>query len=189
MLILLYTSTGNVAHVDSVTETGGTLSIYSSLESMLNGESPLFAEEIKATPAEYQALTLYAEQALNANDLVLKSVVNGEIVGPPIDLPDPATEDTDWIKFYDNILITNVFQSIRMQALSSLPLTLSLVEFSAAVSDAKAGRPNLPAISAAISNVVATATLSLEELAELYDTAADALLPAELLQLLAPPEA
>ena len=186
MLILLSTSTGNIAHVDTVTETGGMLSIYESITSMLNGGASLSTQKLKATPAEYQALTLYGAAVLGG-DWTLQSVTKTGITDPPIDLPEAATPSTDWIAFYDAILITAAFQSIRGQALSSLPLTLALVEFSSSLADAKSGRPNLPAISAAITNVLSAATLTAEDRAELHAAGIAAALPDALQSLVHPP--
>ena len=185
MLILLSNSTGNIAHIDSVNSEGGALSIYSSLAALFNSEAPLSTQVLKVIPNEYEAMTLYASDLLGS-DWVVKSVVGEDITDPPVNLPVAAVPRPDWIAFYDTILITTAFQSVRTQALSSLPLTLAVVEFSAAVSDAKAGRPNLPAIGAAIGNIMAVATLSPEELTQLYQAGVNASLPDELLALLNP---
>lgn len=60
--------------------------------------------------------------------------------------------------FYDALLTSAAYQKIRLQAQKSLPLTLVAVEFVAAITDAKAGRANVPALQNCLINIVATAT-------------------------------
>jgi hypothetical protein len=72
---------------------------------------------------------------------------------PPATLPQP-----DYIGFSDALLVSNAYPKIRAQALTSLPLTLAAVEFSAAMGDAKSGRPNVAALQACLAGIAATAT-------------------------------
>jgi hypothetical protein len=78
-------------------------------------------------------------------------------------VPEPAPEITpvkvrNYRGFYDGLLISAAYQRIRAQAVTSLPLTLAAVEFTAAMGDAKAGVPNEAALQACINNIAATAT-------------------------------
>ena len=70
--------------------------------------------------------------------------------------------------FYDALISGAAYQAIRTQAASSLPLVVACTEFIAAMSDAKAGSPNLPALQACIDAVLAAATLTDEQLTEIY---------------------
>jgi hypothetical protein len=71
-------------------------------------------------------------------------------------VPEPAIPD--YRGFYDSLLVSAAYQSIRTQAITSLPLTLAAVEFIAAMGDAKAGIPNEAALQACIDNIAAAAT-------------------------------
>lgn len=71
-------------------------------------------------------------------------------------------------RFYDGLIASAAYQAIRTQAASSLPLVVACTEFIAAMSDAKAGSPNLPALQACIDAVLAAATLTDEQLNEIY---------------------
>ena len=78
-------------------------------------------------------------------------------------MPEPAPEITpvkvhNYRGFYDGLLISAAYQKIRAQAVTSLPLTLAAVEFTAAMGDAKDGVPNEAALQACINNIAATAT-------------------------------
>lgn len=75
----------------------------------------------------------------------------------------------DFIGFYDELIGSGVYQGIRSQALSNVPLLLACTEFIAAFTDAKAGRPNYSALQACISNVVGQSTLTEEDIAYLQN--------------------
>jgi hypothetical protein len=70
--------------------------------------------------------------------------------------------------FYDALISGPAYQSIRVQAMESLALTVACTEFIAAVSDAKLGRPNELALQACIDNILAASILSDDELQEIY---------------------
>jgi hypothetical protein len=55
---------------------------------------------------------------------------------------------------------SSVYQAIRTAATTSLPLTLACTEYIAAIGDAKAGRPNVPALQACIFNILQLADFS-----------------------------
>lgn len=79
-----------------------------------------------------------------------------------------AQANANYQGFYDALITGPAYQSIRVQALESLALTVACTEFIAAVSDAKLGRPNEAALQACINNILATSTLTQEELQEIY---------------------
>jgi hypothetical protein len=73
--------------------------------------------------------------------------------------PTPPPQP-DYQLLYDSILGSSVYQLIRAAAVNSLPLTLACVEFIAAIGDAKAGRPNVPALQACIFNILQPSVIS-----------------------------
>ena len=83
--------------------------------------------------------------------------------------PEPAAIDAaptpqpNYQLLYDSILDSEVYQAIRSVATSSLPLTLACVEFIAAMADAKAGNPNIPALQACIGNILQLVNLDSEQ--------------------------
>ena len=88
---------------------------------------------------------------------------------PPVQPPAP-----DYIAFWDSLLISNVYQTIRTQALTSPAVLVAVTESLASLQDAKAGRPNVPAIQASINNLLAAGTFSQQDLAELGQLFVDA---------------
>jgi hypothetical protein len=62
--------------------------------------------------------------------------------------------------FWDALLISTVYGSIRTQSMVSLPMNTLATEFIALLGDAKAGRPNEAAIQASMSAVFATGTFT-----------------------------
>jgi hypothetical protein len=76
----------------------------------------------------------------------------------PEPAPKPLATAPDYRGFYDGLLISAAYQKIRAQAVTSLPLTLAAVEFTAAMGDAKAGAPNEAALQVCINNIGAAAT-------------------------------
>lgn len=76
----------------------------------------------------------------------------------PLPSPEPPAASPNYRGFYDDLLISTAYQNIRAQAVTSLPLTLSAIEFIAAMGDAKTGIPNQEALQTCINNIVATAT-------------------------------
>lgn len=80
----------------------------------------------------------------------------------PVVVPGP-----DYLKFWDDLLISSVYQSIRLQAITTPAVLVACTEFIAAFSDAKSGRPNVPAIQACIDLLMQAGTFSQAELDEL----------------------
>lgn len=74
------------------------------------------------------------------------------------ELPATAPATPSYTGFYDALLVSAAYQKIRSQGQRSLPLTLACVEFIAAMADAKAGSPNVPALQTCLTNIAATAT-------------------------------
>ena len=70
---------------------------------------------------------------------------------------------------YDALTGSAVYQEIVSQAAQNLPLTVACTQFLSAMVDAKLGQPNLIALQHCIDSVVATATLTDEELQQIYE--------------------
>lgn len=81
--------------------------------------------------------------------------------------PEPAEPQPDYMAFWDALLVSSVYQSIRAQALTTPAVLVACTEFIAAIGDAKIGRPNVPAVQTCIDYLLAAATLSEAELAEM----------------------
>lgn len=85
----------------------------------------------------------------------------------PEPAPVPAPQP-DYIAFWDVLLASSVYGSIRQQAFTSLPMNTLATEFIALIGDAKAGRPNETAIQASIDAILATGTFTTADLTELF---------------------
>jgi hypothetical protein len=86
--------------------------------------------------------------------------------GNPID-PVPPERGPDYMAFWDALLVSPVYQSIRAQALTTPAVLVACTEFIAAIGDAKIGRPNVPAIQACINNLLSGGTFTEADLQEL----------------------
>ena len=82
---------------------------------------------------------------------------NGIFTSPP-EPPLPPTPS--YTAFWDALLASTVYGSIRTQSMASLPMNTLATEFIALLGDAKAGRPNEAAIQASMSAVFATGTFT-----------------------------
>lgn len=80
---------------------------------------------------------------------------------------DALPAEPNYIGFWDGLLISNVYQSIRAQALTTPAVLVACTEFIASFSDAKAGRANVPAIQACIDHLMQSGTFTQAELDEL----------------------
>jgi hypothetical protein len=78
---------------------------------------------------------------------------NGTFTPPP-EPPLPPTPS--YTAFWDALLASTVYGSIRTQSMASLPMNTLATEFIAMLGDAKAGRPSEAAIQASMSAVFAT---------------------------------
>ena len=85
---------------------------------------------------------------------------------PPI---ETASHDCDYRSFYDALLVSAAYATIREKATSSSTVLTACVEFIAAIGDAKAGRPNPAAIQACVDLLCAAAQFTEAELAALAD--------------------
>lgn len=82
--------------------------------------------------------------------------------------PTPPTPpiSTGYITFWDALLDSAVYASIRTQSMASLPMNTLATEFIALIGDAKAGRPNEAAIQASIAAILSTGTFTEADLQE-----------------------
>ena len=70
---------------------------------------------------------------------------------------------------YSALTGSGAYQEIVSQATENLPLTVACTQFLSAMVDAKLGEPNLPALQQCIDAVLAAATLTDEELQQIYE--------------------
>jgi hypothetical protein len=84
----------------------------------------------------------------------------------PEPAPAPPPPPPSYTAFWDALLASTVYASIRTQSMASLPMNTLATEFIALLGDAKAGRPNEAAIQASISAVFATGTFTTADAAE-----------------------
>jgi hypothetical protein len=73
----------------------------------------------------------------------------------------------DYLAFWDALMMSTVYASIREQSFTSLPLNTLATEFIALLGDAKAGRPSEPAIQASIDAILFYGTFTEAHLTEL----------------------
>ena len=88
--------------------------------------------------------------------------------------PEPAPASPppppNYTAFWDALIVSSVYASIRTQSMESLPMNTLATEFIALLGDAKAGRPNEAAIQASITAILSTGTFDEEDLAEFAET-------------------
>ena len=84
----------------------------------------------------------------------------------PLAAPPPPPPAPDYFTFWEDLLQTNAYQSIRTQSASSLMMNTAATEFIALIGDAKMGRPLEPAIQASIVTVLSAGTFTEAELLE-----------------------
>ena len=94
----------------------------------------------------------------------------------PEPAPAPPPPPPSYTAFWDALLASAVYGSIRTQSMASLPMNTLATEFIALLGDAKAGRPNEAAIQASMSAVFATGTFTTADAEEFTDALADGLL-------------
>jgi hypothetical protein len=81
-------------------------------------------------------------------------------------LPPPPPPGPDYLVFWDALITSSVYASIRTQSMASLPMNTLATEFIALIGDAKAGRPNTAAIQASISAILNTGTFTEDDIDE-----------------------
>ena len=74
--------------------------------------------------------------------------------------PAPPEPTPSYTAFWNALLASTVYGSIRTQSMASLPMNTLATEFITLLGDAKAGRPNEAAIQASMSAVFATGTFT-----------------------------
>ena len=94
----------------------------------------------------------------------------------PEPAPAPPPPPPSYAAFWDALLASAVYGSIRTQSMASLPMNTLVTEFIALFGDAKAGRPNEAAIQASMSAVFATGTFTEADAEEFTDALAVGLL-------------
>jgi len=78
----------------------------------------------------------------------------------PEPAPAPPAPPPSYTAFWDALIASTVYGSIRTQSMASLPMNTLATEFIALLGDAKAGRANEAAIQASMSAVFATGTFT-----------------------------
>ena len=104
--------------------------------------------EINVITGEQQNIPLTAEEI-------------AELQSRPVPPPPPS-----YVAFWDSLIASTVYASIRTQSMASLPMNTLDTEFIALLGDAKAGRANEAAIQASMSAVFATGTFTEADAAE-----------------------
>lgn len=114
--------------------------------------------EINVTTGEQATIPLTAEEI-------------AELQSRPVPPPPPS-----YTAFWDALLASTVYGSIRTQSMASLPMNTLATEFIALLGDAKAGRANEAAIQASMSAVFATGTFTEADAEEFTEALAVGLL-------------
>ena len=90
----------------------------------------------------------------------------------PEPAPAPPPPPPSYVAFWDALVASTVYASIRTQSMASLPMNTLATEFIALLGDAKAGRPNEAAIQASMSAVFATGTFTEDDAEEFTEALA-----------------
>jgi hypothetical protein len=85
---------------------------------------------------------------------------------PPSEPEPPEPPQPDYVTFWDALIASSVYASIRTQSMASLPMNTLATEFIALLGDAKAGRANEAAIQASMSAVFSTGTFTEDDAEE-----------------------
>ena len=75
----------------------------------------------------------------------------------------------NYVKFWNLLIASPIYQVIRTKATSSLEVTVACTEFVAAVSDAKLGKANKDAIQACIFLLIMASNFTTNELTQIQD--------------------
>jgi hypothetical protein len=87
----------------------------------------------------------------------------------PEPVPAPPAPGPDYLAFWDALLVSTVYASLREQSFTSLPMNTLATEFIALIGDAKAGRANEAAIQASINAILTSGTFTNPQLDELQE--------------------
>jgi hypothetical protein len=82
-------------------------------------------------------------------------------------LQEIARKNGDYLAFWDALMGSTIYSSIREQSFVSLPMNTLATEFIALIGDAKAGRANTDAILNSINAILATGTFTQDHIDEL----------------------
>lgn len=102
--------------------------------------------EVNVITGEQQTIPLTAEEI-------------AEIESRPQPTPQP-----NYLAFWDALMVSTVYASIREQSFTSLPMNTLATEFIALMGDAKAGRANETAIQANISAILSVGIFDEDDL-------------------------
>jgi len=81
--------------------------------------------------------------------------------------PEPPAPAPDYLAFWDALMVSTVYASIREQSFVSLPMNTLATELIALLGDAKAGRANEAAIQQSMAAILTTGTFTAAQLTEL----------------------
>jgi hypothetical protein len=121
---------------------------------LTNGSTVIRLEDGAFIPSDSQNLDYIAFQ---------KWLDEGNTPDPPAPSPPPGP---DYQAFWDSLIESSVYASIREQSFTSLPLNTLATEFIALLGDAKNGRANVPAIQRGISAVLSAGSFTPDQLTE-----------------------
>ena len=85
-----------------------------------------------------------------------------ELQNRPVPPPTPS-----YTAFWDALLASTVYGSIREQSMTSLPMNTLTTEFIALIGDAKVGRPSVARIQASMAAILTTGTFTAAHLADI----------------------
>ena len=85
----------------------------------------------------------------------------------PLPAPTPPAPAPDYLAFWDALMVSTVYASIREQSFVSLPMNTLATEFIALIGDAKAGRANAVAIQQSMGAILTVGTFTEAQLEEL----------------------
>jgi hypothetical protein len=91
-------------------------------------------------------------------------IAEGNTPSPSPPLPPPGP---DYIAFWDALMTSTIYASLREQSFTSLPLNTLATELIALLGDAKAGRANEAAIQQSMEAILVTGTFTDTQLEEL----------------------
>jgi hypothetical protein len=85
----------------------------------------------------------------------------------PLPAAPPPPPAPDYLAFWDALMASSVYASIREQSFVSLPMNTLATELIALLGDAKAGRANEAAIQQSMAAILTTGTFTAAQLTEL----------------------